>query len=135
MAGMMTIGEILQQGHSSPVSQQQIEQCTRQFRERIARGVGDNTCWLWTGKSERRNHQRPFGVFKLNETVYRVENIMWMLTEGEIFRYAVVVQRCGNPLCVKPKHLLLRQFSTWKERKAYIHSLDQQYLAKQNQQE
>ncbi len=67
-------------------------------------------CWNWTG-SVAKGH----GVINFLGSSYFAHRISYQGYVGRLYRDQVVLQTCGNHLCVQPGHLALREASVSEE--------------------
>ena len=72
-------------------------------------------CWLWTGKPDARGQGRLWVLGK-SQPAHRFS---WELHHDDKATGRLVLQRCGNSLCVMPKHLFL---ATASEGAGYKHA-------------
>ena len=75
------------------------------FWEKVDK-IGD--CWVWKASRNSSGH----GQLSTNRKKGPVlaHRLSWYLHFGEIPQNRVVVQVCGNRLCVRPDHLRLKPF-------------------------
>jgi hypothetical protein len=67
--------------------------------------VVSRRCWLWTGPM----FGSAAGQFTVGRKTLRAHRVAYMLSLGPIPEGAHVIRRCGDPLCVNPSHLTLKQ--------------------------
>lgn len=73
------------------------------FWAQVNRAEEPEACWLWQGRQDK-----GWGRFWSRGKYYQAQRIVYELTFGPIPPHHVVLQRCGNRLCVKPQHILLQ---------------------------
>ena len=49
---------------------------------------------------------QSYGAVWMDKRLHTAHRVAWLLTYGEIEKGKCVGQRCGNPLCVRPTHLV-----------------------------
>lgn len=82
------------------------------FQERVlVETVGIKTigeCWIWTGATTRGFGYMVIGSRQDNggkSPRMQAHRISYMLHLGELEKRDLVAQKCGNKLCVNPRHL------------------------------
>ena len=58
-------------------------------------------CWNWTGSK----NEKGYGIFRLIGGLERAHRVSYTLEHGEILEGLMILHKCDNPACVKPKHL------------------------------
>lgn len=61
------------------------------------------SCWEWTAAKSAFGH----GRFRLNGHLLSPHRIAWVLLCGKIPPGMLILHKCDNPSCVRPKHLYL----------------------------
>lgn len=71
---------------------------------RLDKSGGDNSCWLWTGKSK---HRFGYGFINNGGRVELTHRVAWTLANGEIPAGLQVLHSCDVPSCCNPAHLFI----------------------------
>lgn len=71
---------------------------------------GAYLCWEWTGPASNANGDHPVGaIWDGNQYVTTANRAALVVVEGRRrIPEAPVFHTCGNPLCVNPRHLEVR---------------------------
>ena len=73
----------------------------RRFFSHVSSSLSDNSCWLWTGKTEKHGYARVmFGA-----TRKLAHRISWELFVGPITDGMDICHKCDTPRCIRPTHL------------------------------
>lgn len=72
------------------------------FEQKFVKGHPDE-CWEWTASKSSRG----YGQISDGKRLQPANRISYQLNIGKIPEGACVIQKCGNKLCVNPKHLYL----------------------------
>lgn len=72
------------------------------FEAKFTKGTEDE-CWEWMASKSSRG----YGQISDGKRLQPSNRISYQLNVGEIPEGACVIQKCGNKLCVNPKHLYL----------------------------
>jgi hypothetical protein len=59
-------------------------------------------CWTWEAKARLGS----YGAAWMDGRLHTAHRVAWLLSNGPIEPRHIVTQRCGNPLCVRPTHLV-----------------------------
>lgn len=72
--------------------------------------VVDDDCWIWFGATTTVNGgARTYGIIRLgNGERTTVHRLVWVVFRGPIPPKHLVLQSCGNDVCVKPAHLYIQ---------------------------
>jgi hypothetical protein len=74
------------------------------FWSNVDRTAGPTGCWPWTGPTNADG----VGVFKIRGRRTTARRYAYRMDQGDPGRLRVVT-RCGNPVCVSPRHLTARE--------------------------
>lgn len=66
-----------------------------------------DSCWLWTGVTNRHKGNGGYGMIGTNGKSEFVHRIAWELKNGQIPEGQCVLHKCDVPLCINPSHLFL----------------------------
>ena len=73
----------------------------RRFFAHISVHMDNNSCWLWTGKTEKNGYARAM----IDGTRKLVHRIAWELFVGPIAGGMDICHKCDTPRCIRPSHL------------------------------
>ena len=65
-------------------------------------GDAPQDCWNWDAPTRVQS----YGAVWMDKRLHTAHRVAWLLTYGEIEKGKCIGQRCGNPLCVRPTHLV-----------------------------
>ena len=89
-------------GHWSRSQQHTVDTLSQHFWERVRR-AGQEECWPWSGAI----NSKGYGTIYAHGRIATAHRIAWELTYGPAQAGEAVRQRCGNRMCVNPKHLFM----------------------------
>lgn len=73
-------------------------------------------CWLWKGRKRGGRSDGTLsnesGAFDLTHgRVIQAHRYSWTLAYGEIPEGMLIMHKCGNPMCVRPDHLVIGEYA------------------------
>lgn len=79
----------------------------QRFWAKVNRTTGD-LCWEWTGAICGNGGDKGYGLFLASSNPKRMmvaHRFSYMLAYGEVPKEILILHKCDNRRCVKPKHL------------------------------
>jgi len=67
-----------------------------------------NECWDWTGQISNSGYGRIMLKDELGNKMHSAHRASYECFVGDIGKDDIIVQSCGNRLCVNPSHLTKR---------------------------
>lgn len=71
--------------------------------------TGDEDCWEWLGQISNSGYGRIMLKDEMGNKMHSAHRASYELFIGEIGKDDIIMQSCGNRLCVNPSHLMKKQ--------------------------
>ena len=65
----------------------------------------EDVCWQWTGQISHSGYGRIMLKDEEGNKMHSAHRASYALFTGDIHKDGIIVQSCGNRLCVNPSHL------------------------------
>jgi len=69
----------------------------------------DQACWEWLGQISHSGYGRIMLKDELGNKMHSAHRASYELFIGEIGKDDIIMQSCGNRICVNPAHLMKKQ--------------------------